>query len=100
MRYTTLLMSITLAAAFGAMSLNAQCCGTGQDADGDTFCSSTDCNDTNADVYPDAPEICDGLDNDCDGYIDDADDFVTNPNTFYQDTDGDGYGVSTVTSQS
>jgi len=33
----------------------------------------TDCNDANADVYPDAPEICDGTrDNSCDG-VDDGD---------------------------
>lgn len=100
MRYTSLLMSLGLAASFVGMSLNAQCCSGNPDADGDTYCASTDCDDTNASVFPDAPELCDGVDNDCDGYTDDADSVVVNPNTYYQDTDGDGYGVSSVTAQS
>ena len=40
------------------------------DADGDGVDScSGDCDDLVAQVYPGAPEICDGLDNDCDGVI-------------------------------
>ena len=30
-------------------------------------CGGDDCDDTNADVYPNAPELCDGVDNQCPG---------------------------------
>ena len=33
-----------------------------------------DCDDSNSDVYPNANEVCDSLDNDCDGRVDDDDD--------------------------
>lgn len=33
---------------------------------------NTDCDDSNDTVYPNAPELCDGLDNDCDGMVEDS----------------------------
>jgi choice-of-anchor A domain-containing protein len=41
------------------------------DGDGFTTCDG-DCDDGDADVSPDAAEVCDGIDNDCDGDIDDG----------------------------
>ena len=48
----------------------------------------TDCDDTNGDTFPGAPEICDSLDNDCDTDVDED----ATPVDWYPDADGDGYG--------
>ncbi len=45
----------------------------GVDGDRDGFCKDfEDCNDSNKNVYPGAPEICDNLDNDCNEEIDEG----------------------------
>ena len=67
------------------------------DRDGDGFGGPLDCDDSNADVHPDAAEICDGIDNDCDDLIDDADDLIADPTTWYQDDDRDDHGTADVT---
>ena len=59
------------------------------DMDGDGYKQKQDCDDSNAEINPDAAEICDGLDNDCD---DETDEDAEDASTFYADSDGDGYG--------
>jgi hypothetical protein len=79
-----------------------------RDADGDGFgdaadalaaCSRPegrvadrmDCNDTDDQVFPGAPERCNGRDNNCDGTIDAGGDATDAP-LWYADGDGDGFG--------
>jgi len=56
--------------------------------------TSGDCNDNNAAVNPAATEICDGIDNNCNGQIDEG-----VKTSYYQDSDGDGYGNPSVSVQ-
>ena len=54
---------------------------------------TSDCDDSNPAVYPGVTETCNGLDDDCDGSVDE----LMPEYTFYEDADGDGYGVSDST---
>ena len=84
------------------------------DGDGDGSPASADCNDADATVYPGAPELADGRDNDCDGYdetghfiCDDGDPYTIdalNAATFMcshapanLDNDGDTYSATAAT---
>lgn len=56
------------------------------DSDGDGYSpNGGDCNDSNQMIYPGAPEICDGLDNDCNEITQ-----IDHGSSCYDD-DGDGY---------
>jgi hypothetical protein len=75
--------------------------GYGDDATGVEQCTQPantvliggDCDDANNTVYPGAPEICDGLDNNCNGQEDEGLTFLN----YYFDGDNDGYGIGNPT---
>ena len=56
-----------------------------------------DCDDSDIDISPDAEEVCDTVDNNCDGSTDE--DTAVDADTWYADTDGDGYGDPDSTTQ-
>ena len=65
------------------------------DADGDGFDrgvgDGADCDDNNADIYPGADEVCDGVDNNCAYGIDEP--TAIDALEWFSDGDGDGYGL-------
>ncbi|MFO0596693.1 MAG: putative metal-binding motif-containing protein [Myxococcaceae bacterium] len=70
--------------ALGSMAVNS--CG----AVSGRVTNNTDCDDSRATVHPNAPELCNGADDNCDSLIDNG---VTTQN-YYIDSDRDGYGAA------
>jgi hypothetical protein len=60
------------------------------DADADGFAACQECNDSEADAFPGADELCDGIDDDCDGQVDESG--AIDAGTWYADADADGAG--------
>ncbi len=71
---------------FGSDALSVDAC----DQPSGMVDNNQDCNDLDADVNPDADELCDGRDNNCDGATDD--DSAADASTWTLDADGDGFG--------
>ncbi len=77
--------------------LDNNCDGTADnvsDADGDGYSNCEDCDDDNAAIHPGATETCSGQDDDCDGLVDDEDPSLSGSDTWWLDSDSDGYGGS------
>ena len=51
----------------------------------------SDCDDGDTSINPRSYELCDGVDNDCDGDTDE--DSAINALAWYNDADGDGFGI-------
>jgi hypothetical protein len=66
--------------------------GCAPDADGDGWSEAEDCDDADAEVHPNALEVCDLRDQDCDG---DVDELAVDAVTWHRDQDGDSYGHPT-----
>ncbi|MDP4630262.1 MAG: putative metal-binding motif-containing protein, partial [Flavobacteriales bacterium] len=56
--------------------------------------NSNDCNDSNSNIYPEANELCNLIDDNCNTLVDEGVLLV-----FYLDSDGDSFGTSAVTTQ-
>ena len=65
----TATLRVTAPGAQHSVSLTAEFASAVTDLDGDGHPAQTDCDDLDPDVYPGAPELCDGLDDDCDGAV-------------------------------
>lgn len=65
-------------------------CGSSSDGDGDGFNADVDCDDGNPAVHPEAPEMCNGVDDNCNAMVDDDPGDGT---VYHVDADGDGFGT-------
>ena len=72
---------------FWVICVAALALGACKDSDNDGTRDKNDCRPTDPTVHPDAPEVCDGIDNNCNGQIDEDVAIVA-----YWDRDADGFG--------
>lgn len=73
---------------FGNLAVTVQACS----APVGFVANSTDCDDNDNNIFPGAPEACNGIDDNCDTFIDNG---VTFQN-YYTDADNDGYGAGLI----
>ena len=64
------------------------------DNDSDGYPASTDCNDSDGGIHPAAIEVCNAVDDDCDELVDEE---AEDASIWYQDSDGDGWGQTEIT---
>ena len=83
---------ILLVACGAGINANTGYGSDADDEDGDGYPIDEDCDDTNPDIHPGAPEVCNGIDDDCNGAIDLFDEGLTDGIAAFTDRDGDGYG--------
>jgi uncharacterized repeat protein (TIGR03803 family) len=69
------------------------------DADGDGYSTAEDCDDHDATVYPGAPELCDGKDNNCSGTVDEGFDVGASCSAGVGDCAGTGTKACTADGQ-
>lgn len=67
------------------------------DQDRDGYAACEECDDGDATVHPGATESCDGVDQNCDGLVDND---AADGDVLFYDSDGDGYGGTTITLRS
>jgi MYXO-CTERM domain-containing protein len=77
---------------FGDASDTIQAC----EAPDGYVADNRDCDDSDADIHPGADEYCDEVDQDCDSRVDED---ALDPDTWYRDSDNDGYGDPATTAE-
>jgi hypothetical protein len=78
---------------FGTDAFVVMACAAPSEAYAD---NDDDCNDSVAEINPDALETCAAFDENCDGIINESEGNLET-DTFYRDADGDGYGIDSDT---